>query len=446
MVSESFNNTNNFVLEFFNELNKENIKYAILRKYENIYVNEFNDIDFCIEKNKLKETFSVLKRLCNYYGWFVFNTIYKDGLVAIHLYKIVDNKVEIVHLDIFEDINWKGLTVLTNNELLNNVLIYKDLNIISKDNEAVICLLSRFLYHGNIKEEYKDFIHSNFILNKEKILITLENLFGKRLSKEIYNNCISKEWEVLENNVINVRKKIVQKSIFNLKNNLLFMKSKWIINNFKRISNRKGIFITFLGTDGSGKSTVIENIQNQLFQSYPKSSISYFHWRPKLILNEKKENIIKSNSENPHEKPPHNRIKSFIKFMIFNLDYIFGYFLLIYPKLVKNHMVIFDRYYYDYFIDINRYRMDIDERWIIFANKFIPKPDVTFLLVGDPITIYNRKKEIPLNEIESQISKLKENKNYFNNNKIIDVNNSIEKVTIEVCNELLQSLQRKELA
>ena len=90
--------------------------------------------------------------------------------------------------------------------------------------------------------------------------------------------------------------------------------------------------------------------------------------------------------------------------------------------------------------------MDISDRILDLLKKIIPKPDITFLLVGDSQILYERKKEIPIEEIERQIQRIKKKQNKFNNSVIIDVNKSIEEVVEDVSIQILKecSLQIKE--
>ncbi len=60
-----------------------------------------------------------------------------------------------------------------------------------------------------------------------------------------------------------------------------------------------------------------------------------------------------------------------------------------------------------------------------FFSRFVPKPDCVFILDADPQILYNRKKEIPLEEIKEQSERYKEYIRYMGNAKIIDVDDSV---------------------
>lgn len=201
----------------------------------------------------------------------------------------------------------------------------------------------------------------------------------------------------------------------------------------------KGIMIAFEGTDGSGKSTIINSLPKVIETIFPNDYIDYYHWRPGFI--KKKKQVVKGEAiafTEPHAKKPYGRLMSFSKFMFFNLDYILGYWFKVRKQLSAGHLVIFDRYYYDYYVDKIRYRLSISDYTLDLFQCIIPKPSITFLLVGDPKTLYERKQEISVEEIQKQIDRLIANKNKFNNPIVIDVNQPIEKVVNDVSMKIIE--------
>ena len=122
--------------------------------------------------------------------------------------------------------------------------------------------------------------------------------------------------------------------------------------------------------------------------------------------------------------------------MYFNLDYILGYWFEVRKHLKQGKLVVFDRYYYDYYLDKQRYRLDISDKLLKLFTPVIPKPDITFLLVGDAKKLYERKKEITVEEIQQQIDRIITNKCNFANAIVIDVNQEIDVVVKSVAEEI----------
>ena len=169
---------------------------------------------------------------------------------------------------------------------------------------------------------------------------------------------------------------------------------------FKSRHFRQNGFICICGTDGAGKSSVIDELRNLL------KDIAVFHLRPKALRNIS--DIGKSLStgvvDNPHGKAPHNLIKSVIAFSYYFFDYTLGFLIKVYPLLLKGRLVVFDRYYYDYYVDKKRFRTSLSDRWFCFWERFIPKPKFVFYLDGSPELFMARKQEVSLIELASQIN------------------------------------------
>ena len=199
---------------------------------------------------------------------------------------------------------------------------------------------------------------------------------------------------------------------------------------------KTGLMIVLLGTDGSGKTTIINELPQYFIKKNIDMEISYYHWRPGYFI-KKKTNIEGSRVENPHAKPAYGKIKSYIKFMIINLDYLLGYLFKVKKEINDGKLVIFDRYYYDYYLDKLRYRLSLEDKVIKLFQFMIPKPDITFLLIGTPETLYERKKEVSMDEIRRQINCMKKNKTNIPKSIYIDVDKDIDKVIDEIGSMIL---------
>ena len=185
--------------------------------------------------------------------------------------------------------------------------------------------------------------------------------------------------------------------------------------------------IAFLGSDGSGKSTVIDTLLESDKLNYNK--IEYFHLKPIVKSSSSGETVV----DDPHAKPVYSAVKSYMKLLFFIYQYNKGWIKNINPLKSDNTLVIFDRYYDDLLVDYRRYRYGGSMAIAKFARKFIPKPELYFILVTDADIIYKRKQEVEFSELERQIegySSLADNKRYF----LIDVNRTPSEIVKEIVN------------
>ena len=123
--------------------------------------------------------------------------------------------------------------------------------------------------------------------------------------------------------------------------------------------------------------------------------------------------------------------------MYYNMDFIFGTVFKINPLKRKRHLIIFDRYYYDYFADTIRYKYNLSQKLIRLFSRFIPKPDIVFILDADTEVIWNRKREVPMEEVERQRKAYVSILNMDLNGVLINVDRDIDAIVEEVTSLIL---------
>lgn len=103
---------------------------------------------------------------------------------------------------------------------------------------------------------------------------------------------------------------------------------------------------------------------------------------------------------------------------------------------IQKQLVIFDRYYYDYFVDIQRYQYSFS-KWVprLFAWT-IPTPDVIFILDGEAETLYARKKELPIEELKRQIVAYRKIADRYKNASLVNVEKPLNDVVLDVTSRI----------
>ena len=434
-----------FIETFFSKLRQNQIEYCIIRNAEEVQQGDAHDVDLTVDENQLIKTHELLSSIANELGWTPhLITGRQQDKVNIKCYNYFyindsEKKIYIVHIDIFPVYSWRGYEILPNSLLLKNInkdTIYHKL---APETEAVCNLFVRLLYNGKIKDKYKPKVLTTFQTNKEKVINIMCEFLTQELADWIYNNTVHKKWDIIEqkrSKIIHCIKKLCKRDFFNY---LRYLASKAL--------HRTGAIIVFQGTDGSGKTTIINRIESVLGNTFSNNTLNYYHWRPGFIRAEKKltadGNVV--DASQPHSLAPHGKIYSLIKLLFYTCDYILGYWFKVYRQAAQGHLVVFDRYYYDFYMDKARYRLNIGN-WIIrLLHLFIPKPDITFVLLGDAEKIHARKNELPLEEVQRQIDLLRANKRLFASPVVVDVCRSIPEVVYTVSSNILKKLSGQKL-
>lgn len=439
-----------FLKKFFEKLNQNNIHYCILRNAEEVERGDAHDVDMTVELSRMEDLFKIVRKLSQEEGWklHMMTGTKKDpiNIKCLNFFRIDNGKPTLIHIDIFPTCTWRGMVWIPNKMLLENIDESTIYHRADPAIEAVTNLLIRLLHNGYIKEKYMPNIYRVFTSNRKRVSEVMSYFLSDDITEYICDDVEKEAWD----DIVSIRSKIIADMTAKLKKKPGYYGAKFNYYAYlgKKFLRKAAPMVAIEGTDGSGKTTIINQLPVVLERTFNENLIDYYHWRPGFIKSpnpQSNENTGTVCTE-PHGKKPYNKLVSLGKFLYFNLDYILGYFFRVRIQLCKGRMVIFDRYYYDYYMDKTRYRLDISDRVLDLMKPLIPKPDVTILLVGDAETIYQRKREIPVEEIEKQNRRIQDCASKFNNPKLIDVCQDVEKVTDCVAVEILETNSLKQVS
>ncbi len=365
----------------------QNIQYLVLSNVKDSIVG---DIDFLI-KNNFRSIRQVFLTELKKNGIFVI--LEKKGLAGnITLSLFSSNYNETLRIDIYNSI------VLTSNKTFPKIFFLKNIDFF----DSSLTDENGF----STPSHYNSFIYTLFrklLKNDISSKINLITLYNSINSKSQINHKYLKWFEDFNDSArIELINYLESKSMSKNLNFIHLMFNKLHNMIFNKLS---APHIAFIGPDGCGKSTLIDNIQSDL--NYLYGNFNYIHLRPTIIPATRniKKAILKDKIQeipNPHAYKPYNNLLSFIKFIFIFFDYLFGY-IFIKAKTLKGLPVISDRYFYDIMVDPKRFRFKKIFYYQFFLIRiFLPRPDITFLLFAPSKIIYERKKDLIPKEIDRQ--------------------------------------------
>ena len=190
-------------------------------------------------------------------------------------------------------------------------------------------------------------------------------------------------------------------------------------------------FIAVLGTDGSGKSTILNAVVPKIEAETGKRVVVH-HLKPDFLPPLGRFRGVKHEPGyvcvNPHGSKPSGFVGSLFRLTYLVCDYVLGYWFKVCPMLRRKEVAcwVFDRYAYDILIDPLRFRIKLPS-WIIrLYLKMVPRPDIVLCLGGDPEKIFARKPETSLEEVKRQMIELENLSASLTNVRMIDTTVSIE--------------------
>lgn len=382
-----------FLTCLFDAWNVADIRYLILRNYEELPEFTGNDIDILIDPVQRKTAERLLQKAASEKGWRIHN-IGEFSCRAFYLFN--PETLEQVHIDLMCGDKWYSFFFVDHDLMLNARQPFKNFYKPDPVHEASVNLMTRLIYGGYVKEKYREGIRQSALGVREGMVEALAPWLGAKLAEGIVVKAGDGDWEAIEAQVSKVRKRVL---LANLKHPVGLASSilSDVFRFVRRLLSSPGISIVFFGPDGCGKTSVADGLKLKLQKTFYQERSIHCHWKP---IRPKNEGIAPT--VDPHRQSPRNRVLSLIYFGWHYWPFVWGWWVHVRPVLFKCGLVIVDRYYYDFFVDLRRYRLNLPQ-WIVkLGFVFVKKPDLVFCLDAGPEILQARKAEVSFDECRRQ--------------------------------------------
>ena len=395
--------------ELFLRLGGAEVLYCVLRNYEDLPERIGNDIDMLVHPKHVKAFRRCLLRAAQDTGWVLIKKPSRFGFESFWFKKVSAH--EFVEIDVWVILHWRSIPWSSSEWILENRKRVKEFYVPSAVAEAGTLLVKDVIQTGAIKPKYLKKIREVALKKPETFREYFHWPLGKRVAAWLSENTQKGAWETIEQRRIKIRLGAIAQS---------FRRSPWApflnVGRFlwghvwSRLARPNGIFVALIGPDGSGKTTVVQGLRGSmrpLFRDH-----HHYHGRfevlPRLAAfrdlafgaigrkpSESSKNKLLSSGNIP--KPGLGRVLLHVTY--YSLDYFLGHWI-IRKAQARGDIIIFDRYFYDWFI--HSY-FDRTPEWLLPFLKFIlPRPDLVVFLRNSPDIIRGRKPELAADEIANQ--------------------------------------------
>jgi thymidylate kinase len=204
----------------------------------------------------------------------------------------------------------------------------------------------------------------------------------------------------------------------------------------ERVLRPTGLVVAFLGPDGSGKSSLIERVLQDLGPVFRRTR--YAHLRPRVLGSRDADGAP---VVSPHAAGARGLLASTAKLAFFVADHLAGYALQIRPAAFRSTLVAFDRHYVDLLADPRRYRYGAPMALARWAAKLIPGPDLWVLVDAPADVVQARKREVAPDESARQRARYLALVRRLPNAAVVDGSRPPAEVALETADAVLRFLE-----
>jgi len=400
------------VRAFLDRLEDRAVPHAALRGTEILEPGgSADDVDMLLAGTDLARFEEHLEWTCHRFGATIFERHHSGALHQYYLHaRTPGGEHEFIGIDVHTSECCFGIPYLTAEELLSEIRI-TDTAQLTEAAGAVVNFLTPLMAGAVIHPRHGPALREVCVDHRPEAERLLGQVFGARRGSRILDLLCRDELECLKRDVHSARRAFLWHAF--LRHPLRSIKGLAVCiygNRVRPLLRPRGRFIAFLGTDGSGKTTLIDAVEKRLSRVFRSDRSRVFHMRPGLlpqintIMHLGKTTYSLADMSRPHRAAPSGVIGSNLRLLYYWADYILGYALLVLPRRRRHSLILFDRYFFDYRVDPLRSRIRRGGRLGRRLMGRVPQPDQVFVCSAPSTLVLRRKQELPEPEVERQVA------------------------------------------
>ena len=386
-----------FIRNLFAALDDAGVRWLVLRNHEDLPDRVGHDLDLLAHPDDAVLVEDVVRKV-----------VQERGLLLLRSYRGIEHHGLdvapadlvgrlVLHIDVHAALRYRGRLLIDADDLLRNRRQTGGVWVLSQGMEGYALLLHAALHKAELKTKYAERLIALESDEPGALLRTASARLGSNIGGKVASVRTQRELLAL--------RRELGRAIDRRYPGNLFGRPWFNVRSGIRMTNLRlrprGLFVVFLGPDGSGKSSTTDLLAGLLGSQpsvLPVHRVYLGSGQPLLPTRRLMRRLHGKSRGKPGAGRPvrdvaPRRLRGALHVMA---DEILRYWVEVRPRLAPHGIVLADRYAYD-ILRINN--PTVRRGWFRrLAAALIPAPHVTFFLEGDPEVITARKKELTLNE------------------------------------------------
>lgn len=411
------------------------VDFLVLRNYELLPHATTNGIDVLVAREQVELAEQTLVSAAREAGYRLHNRA-EFATRSLYLADIESGRQ--IHFDLFVDLRWHSIEYLSCRDFLARKVERGPFWIPHPAHEAGTNLLASFIYSGRIKDKYKPSVATALRAHPGVARDLLAASYGSGSARQLVERAIKEEWSAIESQIGKLRTILLLRQFTLRPWQSLSTLAKDVFRWAKRFFRPPGLMVVLLGPDGCGKSTIARAVSDGLGNTFDPTKSTHYHWKPQVFPRDARQ--TQSIVTDPHGRPPRSRALSMVFFGFHWFEFCLGSLLRIRPALFRGGLVLIERYYYDFFVDRTRFRLQLPEFVVQCGYGFVRKPDLILLLDAPAETLRARKQEVSLQETLRQREAYRQLAARLPNGVVIDAAQPPDKVAADAVKAILNQM------